>query len=705
MGCAGADPARFRSERGGRDRAAGRGVPARRRGPRRGRHGGARARDRRPAAVGGLDRETPPRAGPGPCVRTELPPALPRQGRGGPRRARGGRPAHERAGGRRPGRLDPARPLQLRRVLRRAGLCRIRHRGAAGRLPRAGWCRHRGQGRPRPPLRAAGKGRGFALRREAPEPMVGAPLQGPAGAREGCHRGRVRDRSRPGRREGPAPGAEERRPGERGRHPGAAGEALGRAEVARRGGNRPGGVPGRGGPRPDPSLPRHHRRHRARPHRPAHDLFRCRERGRRPARPRPPGRRGRRPRRALRSPRPRRPGLAAARCAGGAQRRRRQRLRHGVRAARGGAAGQGHGRVGGPPDLRGRAVLRRGDRARGIVGVRRPSSVPAREDRRHDQPRHGRAAPRRPARRPRQRHRAAVERRSRPSLAAAGADRHAGGRRLRSFRSDQLLRRGRARAALLHRSPRRLSHARRQAGHAERGGGGARHRPHRRPRGGPHPGPGHAGLPAHRVRPAAVGGQPGLRRVPGDGAGLPRDGGRRRRRAPGRREGGKPRGAGRDPRRRSHRRSRRHEGREPLRHDLCPAGAQAGGRGGCRGGAGRGADHRARGPRRAGRGAGRAQRVTGAGGARARPRPRCARRSPAGVRQAGDRSFLCRPPRARLRDRGRPALRRVRGRAAPGRRPPAHLRRGERRALLQPRRRVASSSSRRRPPEAATSST
>ena len=55
-----------------------------------------------------------------------------------------------------------------------------------------------------------------------------------------------------------------------------------------------------------------------------------------------------------------------------------------------------------PPHFRGRALLRRGDRARGIVGVRRPSSFPDREDRGHDQPRHGRASARRPAGRPRQ---------------------------------------------------------------------------------------------------------------------------------------------------------------------------------------------------------------------------------------------------------------------------------------------------------------
>ena len=88
----------------------------------------------------------------------------------------------------------------------------------------------------------------------------------------------------------------------------------------------------------------------------------------------------------------------------------------------------------------------------------------------------------------------------------------------------------------------------------------------------------------------------------------------------------------------------------------------------------------------------------------ARSRSRCPRRSPARAGPAGNRSFLCRPPRSRLRDRGRPALRRVRGRGAPGRRPPAHVRRGECGALLQPRRRGASSSSRRRPREGATSS-
>ena len=72
-----------------------------------------------------------------------------------------------------------------------------------------------------------------------PSRWSGAALQGPAGAREGRGRGRVRDRARAGRREGPAPGAEERRAGERGRHPRAPGEALGRAEMARRVGNRP----------------------------------------------------------------------------------------------------------------------------------------------------------------------------------------------------------------------------------------------------------------------------------------------------------------------------------------------------------------------------------------------------------------------------------------------------------------------------------
>ena len=70
-----------------------------------------------------------------------------------------------------------------------------------------------------------------------------------AGARARRGRGRLRHRPAAGRREGQAPGARERRSGEPGRHPGAAGEDLRRAEVAR--GDRPRRVPDGRRPRPD----------------------------------------------------------------------------------------------------------------------------------------------------------------------------------------------------------------------------------------------------------------------------------------------------------------------------------------------------------------------------------------------------------------------------------------------------------------------
>ena len=651
------------------------------------RHGRPRARHRRARPRRGLDREAR-------CARCGLPPAFagsyrqPFDGQDGRARSTDGNALEGVADG-------DWTPLGFSSSGAFAGELAFVGYGIEAppaRLSRARRDRPQGQGRAHAALRAAGEGRGLALRRQAAQPLVGDALQGPPGARARRGRRRLRHRPAAGRGRTSSPRSE-RRPGEPGGHPGPPGATRRGRGMAREVRDRPRGASRRTSTAT--CVPRSRGldgRARLRPRR-AEPTFAEAENvaGIIPGRGRAGGR-GRGRRRALRSPRLRRPGLAAPERSG-----RSTTARTTTRPAR-------RPRCSPPSALRdvltdardpphawsSRSSPRRRSGLGGIVAFRRGLAVPLDERRGHDQPRHGRPDARRPARGPRRGLRAASgTARSTPSRRPR-AEGHGQRRRLRPVRPDQLLRR-RSRCCTSSPAPTSVPHARRRRRHAQlrgRGAGrGAHGRASRRAlaRGEVTPAYARASAPLRRAKATAAATAPTSARFPTTG-----DGARRRAaccsptcapaaRADARASEGRP-----------HRRDGGHAHREPLRHDLRAAGPQA-----------RRDDRRGRGRATSG------QRVTLRATLGARwPRPpaspgaspaqpaapgprRPARRASGRAGPPADASFYAGAPRARA-SRSAPASRSPRARrAAPHRRPPAHVRRRERRGLLQPRREAA----------------